>query len=239
LEFWAEVIIFGQKRLQYRLTFLLGLIMVIGGQYFRSLAMWQCGESFNHIIAHTKPEHHRLQTEGLYRYLRHPSYFGWFYWSIGMQLVLGNFWCFCAYFYVSWKFFHDRIPYEEHFLWQFYGRDYQEYVQRSYIGIPFIGSKIPCPTPISPKVAAIPSTIVNASSREQRQEESDVTSEHVSILEEDDEDYESAKITDPQDATTEVDSTHTIPNNNSNAAVDEIPMMRDSSRSDSTDKKND
>jgi protein-S-isoprenylcysteine O-methyltransferase Ste14 len=237
LEFWLEVIVFGHKRLQYKITFILGLIMVIGGQYFRSLAMWQCGESFNHIIAHIKPGHHRLQTEGLYKYLRHPSYFGWFYWSIGMQLILGNFWCFCAYFYVSWKFFHDRIPYEEHTLWLFYGRDYQEYVQRSHIGIPFIFSNIPRPTQNVPKAPEISTSAVNDASREQAQVSNNGTSDNASILEEDDEDYESAKFMDPQESTT-INSTNTI-SCSSSTAVDEIHGSRNSSRSNSTDKKHD
>jgi hypothetical protein len=135
--------------------------MVVGGQYFRSLAMWQCGESFNHMIAHEKPSHHRLMTSGLYQYLRHPSYFGWFYWSIGMQLVLGNFWCFAAYFYVSWKFFHERIPYEEELLLRFYGDEYRQYVARSYIGIPFVFSKITAPTP-APSASRSTTTMATA-----------------------------------------------------------------------------
>lgn len=140
--------------------------MVVGGQYFRSLAMWQCGESFNHMIAHEKPSHHRLMTSGIYQYLRHPSYFGWFYWSIGMQLVLGNFWCFAAYFYVSWKFFHERIPYEEELLLRFYGDEYRQYVARSYIGIPFVFSRITAPAPTPTPSSATRTTTKAAAAAE-------------------------------------------------------------------------
>lgn len=220
LEFWLETLIFGRNRFRYRITFLLGILLVVGGQYFRSLAMWQCGESFNHIIAQDKPAHHRLQTQGLYHFLRHPSYFGWFYWTLGMQLVLGNFWCLLAYAYVSWTFFRDRIPYEEQLLWQFYGEEYQAYVARTYIGIPLIFSKIPplqqqekSTTAVDTQASNISSTGGSSSPNNEtvpisldepsthhsdsghRSDEVNVAKKSpLSVMEEDDEDYDSVKM---------------------------------------------
>ncbi len=40
--------------------------------------------------------------------LRHPSYFGWFYWSVGTQILLGNPVCSVLYTYAAWSFFHKR-----------------------------------------------------------------------------------------------------------------------------------
>jgi len=72
------------------------------------------------------------------RYLRHPSYFGWFYWSVGTQLVLCNPICTIAYAAAAWYFFHDRIPYEETLLVKFYGEKYTKYAESTVIGIPGI-----------------------------------------------------------------------------------------------------
>jgi protein-S-isoprenylcysteine O-methyltransferase len=75
--------------------------------------------------------------------LRHPAYFGWFYWSIGTQLLLCNPICIIAYTGASWSFFNARIPHEENLLLKFYPAGYPEYLRRTYIGIPFITSKAP------------------------------------------------------------------------------------------------
>jgi protein-S-isoprenylcysteine O-methyltransferase Ste14 len=57
--------------------------------------------------------------------LRHPSYFGWFYWSIGTQIILCNPICVVFYSYATWKFFAGRIPYEESLLEKFYPVSYK------------------------------------------------------------------------------------------------------------------
>ena len=144
LEFWLRQFVFflmgfrdnwyGHKYLFYTL----GLLFVLVGQCIRSLAMWQCGENFNHIIMEKQCESHRLVTSGIYSFLRHPSYFGWFYWSIGTQIILHNPISTLAYFYASWKFFHERIAFEEKTLTQFYKDEYLSYKRRTVIGIPFI-----------------------------------------------------------------------------------------------------
>lgn len=113
-------------------------IIFLPFQVVRSLAMFQCGENFSHQIAVKKTKDHQLVTAGIYQYLRHPSYFGWFYWSIGTQIILCNPICTLAYAFVSWKFFKERISFEELTLVEFFGDSYREYKRRSHIGIPFI-----------------------------------------------------------------------------------------------------
>lgn len=46
-------------------------------------------------------------------HLRHPAYFGWFWWSIGTQMLLCNPVCIVVYAAASWRFFSQRIPFEE------------------------------------------------------------------------------------------------------------------------------
>ena len=87
----------------------LGILFILVGQYTRSAAMATAGKSFNHVVQSTKKDDHVLITTGIYSFLRHPSYFGFFWWGLGTQLVLGNHICFLAYTIILWKFFATRI----------------------------------------------------------------------------------------------------------------------------------
>lgn len=86
-----------------------GLVLIVVGQLVRSIAMVQAGESFNHIVQARKSNSHRLVTSGIYTIFRHPSYWGFFWWGLGTQLVLGNIVCFAGYAAVLWLFFKRRI----------------------------------------------------------------------------------------------------------------------------------
>ncbi|RAL02286.1 protein-S-isoprenylcysteine carboxyl O-methyltransferase [Aspergillus ibericus CBS 121593] len=116
----------------------LGLILMIVGQTVRSVAMAQAGSNFNHTVQVKRREGHILVTGGLYSVFRHPSYFGFFWWGLGTQLVLGNVFCLGAYALVLWRFFASRIDREERFLVAFFGKEYEDYRKRSWVGIPGI-----------------------------------------------------------------------------------------------------
>lgn len=142
LAFSAAVLEFG---LEYKFamkrsttTLALGVVLVAGGQAVRLAALATCGEHFAHLVATRKPAHHRLVTTGVYSVLRHPSYCGWFWWSLGTQVLLANPVCLVLYAVLSWRFFRDRIPFEESALIKFYPREYLAYYARTYVGIPFI-----------------------------------------------------------------------------------------------------
>jgi protein-S-isoprenylcysteine O-methyltransferase len=115
-----------------------GLTFIIIGQVVRSMAMRGAGESFNHIVQSTKRSSHKLVTTGIYAYLRHPSYFGFFWWALGTQLVLGNVLGFVIYWTVLHRFFSARIKGEEEYLVGFFGEDYVKYRERTRAWIPFI-----------------------------------------------------------------------------------------------------
>lgn len=88
---------------------LLGIVSMVIGQIVRTLAMATAGSNFNHIVQVRRREGHVLVTGGIYGLLRHPSYFGFFWWGLGSQLVLQNFICFIGYAVVLWRFFKSRI----------------------------------------------------------------------------------------------------------------------------------
>ncbi|EPE32687.1 prenyl cysteine carboxyl methyltransferase Ste14 [Glarea lozoyensis ATCC 20868] len=122
----------------HSLILLAGLSLVFFGQIIRTSAIIQAGPSFSHLVAQRKKETHVLITSGIYSILRHPSYFGFFWWGIGTQLVLGNVFCLLGYSAVLWKFFSARIKGEEEFLVRFFKKDYEEFRKRTPVGIPYI-----------------------------------------------------------------------------------------------------
>lgn len=108
------------------LVMTVGVFITFGGQIVRSVAMFTAGEprwwaelqgsNFHHAIRTSKEKDHQLVTGGIYKHLRHPAYFGWFWWSVGTQVLLANPLSVLAYSYASWKFFHGRIPYEGNWM---------------------------------------------------------------------------------------------------------------------------
>jgi protein-S-isoprenylcysteine O-methyltransferase len=116
----------------------LGLFLIILGQTVRATAMLTAGTNFSHIVRARKSPTHTLVTSGIYSILRHPSYFGFFWWGIGTQLVCGNVVCLVGYAVVLWKFFERRIEGEEELLVRFFGAEYENYRKRTKVGIPFI-----------------------------------------------------------------------------------------------------
>lgn len=86
-----------------------GLLLVALGQTVRTLAMAQAGSNFNHTVQVERKEGHTLVSTGVYAVFRHPSYFGFFWWALGTQLVLGNVICCLVHAVVLWRFFNNRI----------------------------------------------------------------------------------------------------------------------------------
>lgn len=116
-----------------------GLCLIVAGEFCRKLAMWTAKSNFNHLIQWEKNPDHVLVTSGIYSFSRHPSYVGWFLWSVGTQILLNNPFCFVCYAVVSWKFFDQRIRDEEATLISFFGDQYLDYQER--VGTGLLGVK--------------------------------------------------------------------------------------------------
>ena len=115
-----------------------GLFLCLGGEIFRKTAMLTAFHNFDHLIRTRREEHHQLVTSGIYSLCRHPSYVGWFYWSIGTHIILCNPLCAVAYAITSWKFFSERVFEEEMTLLHFFGREYVDYQSKVPTGLPLI-----------------------------------------------------------------------------------------------------
>ncbi|KAF5333468.1 hypothetical protein D9611_002422 [Ephemerocybe angulata] len=117
----------------------IGIALILGGQFLRSIAMVHAATNFSHAVAFNKRKDHVLVTDGVYAWFRHPSYAGFFYWGIGTQLLLQNPICFVLYACLLWRFFYYRLKFEEANLIKFFGNEYKEYRARVKVWIPFIG----------------------------------------------------------------------------------------------------
>ena len=98
-----------QGHFAHRWIQLLGVALVVVGQVCRTAAMVTAATNFHHFVQTKQREGHRLVTHGIYAWLRHPSYFGFFWWAIGTQIALGNLVCLCIYVIILWRFFFQRI----------------------------------------------------------------------------------------------------------------------------------
>eukprot|EP00052_Salpingoeca_macrocollata_P007492 m.60273 g.60273 ORF g.60273 m.60273 type:complete len:271 (-) comp16078_c0_seq2:43-855(-) len=136
LEYSVEVYFF--PGLKHGMITLLGLGLVVVGELFRLGAMWTARSNFSHVIADTKEPGHTLVTHGVYGWSRHPSYVGWFIWSVGTQVLLCNPICTVGYAVATISFFRDRVPYEEMTLLRIFGKEYEQYQQRVPVLIPFV-----------------------------------------------------------------------------------------------------
>lgn len=116
----------------------LGLALIIIGQGSRTIAMFSCRHNFSHHIADFKERDHVLVQHGIYSIMRHPSYFGFYWWALGVQVLLMNPICFLLFVYWLQKFFSERIAYEEHTLHRFFGQEWVQYKSKTPTWMPFI-----------------------------------------------------------------------------------------------------
>lgn len=98
-----------QAALVWSPTIAIGLLLVVVGQVVRSIAMATAGTNFNHIVATEHKKAHVLVTDGIYAWFRHPSYFGFFWWAMGTQFLVGNKVCVVGFALALWGFFDARI----------------------------------------------------------------------------------------------------------------------------------
>ena len=121
-----------------KILFILGLIMTIIGQYFRIAALFTGKSNFTHKIQLKKRKNHVLVKYGIYSICRHPSYFGFFIWSVGIEIMCVNPICTIAFAYILFQFFKARIELEEEYLIKFFGMEYIKYRRQVGILMPFI-----------------------------------------------------------------------------------------------------
>lgn len=137
VEFFTEVYFYPDMK-RIKTLWIIGSTICLSGEILRKTAMLTARRSFHHLVQFQQAEEHKLVTDGVYSWFRHPSYVGWFYWSIGTQVILANPICFVLYAIASWVFFRERINTEEITLLNFFGNEYVQYQATTKTGLPFI-----------------------------------------------------------------------------------------------------
>jgi len=137
IEFFIEAFFFPSSKC-FLLFNAFGILLVLFGEGMRKCAMITAKSNFKHIVQSERHNDHELVTSGVYSWSRHPSYVGWFYWSIGTQVILCNPLCSVAYAVASWKFFNQRVKDEEFYLIEFFENQYIEYMSKVPTRLPFI-----------------------------------------------------------------------------------------------------
>jgi len=83
-------------------------------------------------------ENHRLITQGVYRYVRHPMYAALFLYSIGQALVIPNWIAGPSYLVAFGILFALRIGAEERMMLETFGDEYAAYMARTKLLVPGI-----------------------------------------------------------------------------------------------------
>ena len=78
VEFWLEAFFFPENKASMWIV-LPGTLISVAGLLTRVVGMCTCGSNFNHLVEENRRSDHKLVTNGIYEYLRHPSYCGWFW----------------------------------------------------------------------------------------------------------------------------------------------------------------
>ncbi|WP_114750834.1 methyltransferase family protein [Pleomorphovibrio marinus] len=129
-----EFLILGEK---FSLPYL-GLVGMCIGLSLRWTAILQAGKSFTHELRTEKEPNHQLITSGVYGFFRHPSYLGWYIFSLSAPVFLGSPFSLLGFSILGWYYFRARIKEEEKYLIQLFGESYQIYKDKTSSGIPFI-----------------------------------------------------------------------------------------------------
>ncbi|KAM7541562.1 hypothetical protein Aperf_G00000039725 [Anoplocephala perfoliata] len=138
LEYWLEVYFWPAKCVSFLWLNLSGFAIAVSGEAFRKIAMLTAADNFNHYVEHTRRQDHRLVRSGVYGWCRHPAYSGWFFWSVGTQILLVNPLCSFLYPVAAYLFFKSRVYSEERSLLLFFGDAYRAYQREVPTGLPFI-----------------------------------------------------------------------------------------------------
>ncbi len=104
-----------------------GVLLMAGGIVLRSIAVYTLGRYFTPDIAIV--EGHRIVTEGVYRFLRHPSYTGELFIFGGLALVFWHFPSSLFVFLLPLFGFLYRTFLEERKLLEVFGDEYRKYMQ--------------------------------------------------------------------------------------------------------------
>lgn len=118
------------------LACLLGTLLLIAGAVLRRACFNALGKSFTGTVIVVEGQ--RIVQNGVYRWVRHPSYTAAIMMFIGMGLALGNWISVAILFLAHCALYGLRVAAEEKALLETLGKPYAEYMARTKRFIPFV-----------------------------------------------------------------------------------------------------
>ena len=112
-----------------------GLFLFFAGSILRLVAVFVLGRRFSGLVAIQSD--HQLKTDGLYRYIRHPSYAGLIASMIGYVLIFRSLTGLVLIILLV-LFLVSRMNDEERFLEAHFGDEYRNYRHRTRRLVPFV-----------------------------------------------------------------------------------------------------
>lgn len=131
LDWFFDLLTFKTNNREFFILFGMGLLLI--GFVIRSLAIKKLGGDFNYAVAPIK----KLQTKGIYRMIRHPSYLGTLLYAISIPLLFSSGLGLTLAVLVISSIIY-RIKIEEDFLEKTIGFKYIKYEKNTYRIIPYI-----------------------------------------------------------------------------------------------------
>lgn len=113
-----------------------GLTIFIAGIAIRWISIIQLNKEFTVDVAIIK--NHHLKTEGMYKYLRHPSYLGLILICFGLAIAMNSIGSFAVIVIPVSLALNYRMKTEENILVKQFGKDYEDYKVNTYKIIPKI-----------------------------------------------------------------------------------------------------
>ena len=113
-----------------------GVLCLVGGLWWFQRSHSDLGTYWS--VTLELRENHRLITQGVYSYVRHPMYAALFLYAIGQALVLPNWVVGPSYFVAFGILFAFRIRAEERMMLETFGDEYAAYMARTRLLVPGI-----------------------------------------------------------------------------------------------------
>ncbi len=120
----------------YPLTSYIGLLCILSGIAVRWTAILTLGKQFTTTL--TIVENHKIIDNGIYKYIRHPSYTGALMSFFGLSITYSNWITFIIIFFPILFGYIYRIKIEEKLLMNHFGEEYSIYARKTHRLIPKI-----------------------------------------------------------------------------------------------------
>lgn len=115
---------------------LLGVLAIVASLVLFRVTHKQLGRNWS-VTLETRKEH-KLVTDGLYAYVRHPMYSSFTLFAVAQLLLLQNWIAGPAGLVGFGILFFMRVPHEERVMIETFGEEYREYMKRTARIIPWI-----------------------------------------------------------------------------------------------------